>query len=58
MDTYLIFKHRITNVLKQTPKLVRILDIAEETLDLPLCFQRDQTQTNVLQFPSDPTREY
>jgi len=36
MDTYLILHYHITDIFNQTAKLIRILDIAEETLNLPL----------------------
>ena len=57
VDAYLIFQHRVTNVLKQTAELIRILGVAEEAFNVPLGFQQGQILTNVLQFPGNPPRE-
>ena len=54
MDTYLIMHHRVTNTFNQTTKLVRILDIFEETLHLPLFRQWPEFFENTFQFPDGP----
>jgi len=38
-DIYLIIYHCITDIFDQTAKFIRILDIAKETLNLPLLCQ-------------------
>ena len=39
MDSYLILRQRIANVLNQTTKFIGVLGIVEESLDRPLCLQ-------------------
>ena len=53
-DTNLIIDDRITDVFGQTTKLIRILDIGEETCDLPLVRQWFQLTENIFKCPSNP----
>ena len=39
MDTHLVLHHCIADILNCTAELIRILDIIEETLNLPLPYQ-------------------
>ena len=50
MDTYLIFHDRVADVISQTAELVRILDIIEGILDIPLFFQWGKVPARVFQF--------
>ena len=54
MDTYLIIHHCVTNIFNQTTKLIRILDVVEETLNLPLFRQWPEFSENTFQFPDGP----
>jgi len=54
MDPYLILHHCITDIFNQTVKFIRILDIAEEALNLPLLCQRSKFSEKFSQFPNDP----
>jgi len=54
MDAYLILHHCITDIFNQTAKFIRILDIAEETLNPPLLCQRLEFLENISQFSNDP----
>ena len=46
--------HCITNTLNQTGKFIRILDVVEKTLNLPLTLQRLEFSKNSLQVPNSP----
>lgn len=39
--------HRITNIFNQTTKYIRILDIVEELLSLPLFYQWLESLENI-----------
>ena len=54
-NTYLIPHHRIANIFDQTSEFIRILDVGEKALDLPLVFQQLELSENLLQFPSNPS---
>ena len=54
IDAHLIMHHRITNIFHQTGKFIRILDVVEKTLNLPLIFQWLEFSENSLQVPNSP----
>jgi hypothetical protein len=51
---HLIVHHGITNVFDQTTQFIRILDVVEKALNLPLICQWLEFLENVFQFPDDP----
>ena len=53
LTTNLIVHHSITDILDQIVQFVRILDVVEETLDLPLLCQRLEFSENVFQPPNN-----
>jgi hypothetical protein len=53
-DTNLIIHDHIADVFSQTTKFIRILDVGEETCDLPLVCQWFQLTENIFKFPSNP----
>ena len=54
LNTDLIIHHSITNIPNQTPELLCILGILEETLNVPLLGQQLKSLKNVLQFATNP----
>ena len=46
MDAYLILYYCIADILDHTTEFIRILDVIEEALNIPLFFQRSQILTN------------
>ena len=52
--TNLVVHHGVANIFNQANKFVRILDVAEESLDVPLFRQWGQITKNASQFPSSP----
>ena len=52
--TNLIIHHSIADIFDQTIQFVRILDVVEETLDLPLLCQWLEFSENFFQPPNDP----
>ena len=46
--------HCITNILNHAGKFIRVLDIVEKPLDLPLTFQRLEFSKNSFQVPNSP----
>jgi len=53
VDTYLILHHRIADILNQTIKCTRIIDVVEKTLNRPLLCQWLEFSENIFQFPDD-----
>ena len=53
MITNLIFHHGIANVFDQTSKLIRILDVVEKSLNLPLLCQWLEFLYNLFEFAED-----
>ena len=53
LTTNLVFHHRIANVFDQTAQFIRILDIVEKSLDLPLLCQRLEFLENLFKLPKD-----
>ena len=51
LNTNLIVHHSITDIFNQTIEDLCILDICEESLDLPLVCQWNELLENVSQFP-------
>jgi len=54
VDNYLILHHCITNIFNQATKLIRILNIVEEALNIPLLYQLLELLEDVSQFPNSP----
>ena len=54
MDPYLILHHRVADILNQTAKFTRIINVVEKTLNLPLLCQRLEFFENFSQFSNDP----
>ena len=52
--TNLIFHHGIANVFDQTGQFIRILDVVEKSLNLPLLCQWFEFLENFFEFPKDP----
>jgi len=52
--TDLVVHHNIADIFDQAVQFIRILDVAEETLDLPLFCQLFEFSENVFQSPDDP----
>jgi len=50
LTTDLIIHHSITNIPNQTPKLLCILGIVKETLNIPILGQQLKSLENLLQF--------
>lgn len=55
-DTHLIFYHRITKVLNQTPEHIFVLHVREKTLYDSLLSQRLEILKSTLEFPEVPIR--
>ena len=53
-ETNLILNNCISDIVDQATKLLRILDVVEETLDLSLHCQRLECLSGFFQFPEDP----
>ena len=54
LRTNLIFYDGIANVVNQTAQLIRIHDVVEEALSLPLACQRFELVDDFIQFPGEP----
>jgi hypothetical protein len=54
LRTNLIVRHGVTDNFYKAAKFIRIFDVVEETLDLPLFYQWLEVSESVFQFPDNP----
>jgi hypothetical protein len=54
LATDLIAHHGIANVFNQTAKCILILNVVEETPNIPLLYQWPKFSENIFQFPDSP----
>ena len=54
LATNLIVHHGIANIFNQATQFIRVLDVVEEALNLPLLCQWLKLSSNAFQFPNNP----